>query len=1708
EFNIPGSGPHEIALNYYLPQIKSSTTIDATTQVGYTEGNPAITLSGQNKFASGFDVNNATTLINGIHIKNFNNNGVLLYNASNSRVENCVFTSITNTIDTKTAAVGIRIVGSNNVELYGNDIQVKLNSTSSLSPTYGVFVDKSFYCIIGGTEEGKSNLIANCGYVGVAVRGCNYNKISGNIFDNNEKAIEMVYSANAGIQPPEITDYQNGILSGTALPNSTIEVFGSTGEENANEYLESTIADGGGGWSVEVSTGYEYFVGTQRDGENNSSGLSSVFINTITTQLLTMYQNTDSIDLDDFLYASILPDAIQYEFNVIQTDSGVNQIITKDVNYFSLLELENNEAYYDKEYKIKVRAVFENEVSAWGDEIVLRTIDKQKYRYGIAHIRILPSYNNAIIPFSGIDNSVPILIEGYDELNSILKVNTIEKTFPKILNKLPDLFNIYTIYFDESFSTDSLISWANQTAYFEYVSKYPIYKINEDVNDPYFENPPTQCTFCDNNLGQWSLQQLNAENTWNLVENDNIIKIAIVDNAVRYDHQDLHDNIYINTGEIPVNVLSILLSDTYDTNENNFVDANEFVNYCNEISPLSISNLYDVMNNQSEFSDIFDGIDNDDNGYVDDIIGWDASDEYNNDNDPYPGVITTQGEKIFAHGTHVAGIASAVTNNNEGMASLSFNHSRIIPVKTTKDTNSSNFLDNSYDGVQYAIAAGADIINMSWGAEWTDAIANYPLYSVITSAHYNLGITFIASMGNDWGYKKNAPACIPVVVAIGATNSSQSVANFSTHGNYMDFFAPGADILSTYSAGINEYFCESGTSMSCPLASSLWALIKSINPNATFNQIYNCITSTCYKPSFWSTDCTETVDPTPWSTQISKYGIINPYDAVLCFNELPPVAMFEHLGGSTCPETDLYFYSISSGGPISSEMTLSWTCSNPEVLFSTPSALNTNISFPDEGTYTIVFTIFDVNHEIISQYEENIFAAYPKVEFNNVYNFSSCYGFEVSVFLEFSGNPPFSFNYRLNDGPEITINNVVSQNYSLIVDGSNILSVGSSNIVSITNVSDYSCLNSDDVFITTFEIIDCDLCSRNHNNVMTWNQGQMQFAPSSFSYTPSTNTFPESSCAISDNFGNPLLLMKGDYLYNLTCINALNEYTEITGSEFGFSSKEGSIILPHDSGNPYLYYALVVTDNNSSSTFPMSLKYYLIDVSEMQIINTEIILKDDVEVMEACKISDDYGYWILTNTKSINKNNLYKLQNNILEFQGEIEVPYRNISAHMCFSPNMNLLAAKQEIRGTTEFTYATNIYNFNRDINCPIEDRLSLVKSIEHVTFTPYNYEFSPNSQLLYITGNESGLKLMQFPIYNSDNNPTYIKEGEQGTLSGMRLGLDGKLYIELIVSGGVDKISYLRAPNEIGEACMYVNGAYISNTLLGIELSRRIPEIPFNFSIKEEVIDCQNNLIIEDLTGYEPFTYLWSNSSTDDHINNIVPGEYSVTISDMYNCTLSKNINVQEFNTVTCFINAVNDICFGTINSGSVDFTITDGAAPYIVELIADVSVSETLNVDNYGSYTFENLGVNDYSIQVIDDNGCIFETNFSIGLASEMILTISVLNIPCEGSANGSAYADVQFGVSPYSYIWSNGETNQTAVLLTGGEFEVTVIDNNNCSVTGDIFISENESPSITLTAVPGVICAGESSTITAGATGGLSPCISEWSPILPQQENNIV
>lgn len=173
------------------------------------------------------------------------------------------------------------------------------------------------------------------------------------------------------------------------------------------------------------------------------------------------------------------------------------------------------------------------------------------------------------------------------------------------------------------------------------------------------------------------------------------------------------------------------------------------------------------------------------------------------------------------HGTHVAGIISALVNNGEGVAGMSW-FNPILPVKV---------LDSSGAGSTYAVAQGiiwaadhgAKVINLSLG-NYADAQF---LHDAIKYA-YDKDVVLVAASGNDNTERPGYPAAYEEVFAVAATDSKKNKASFSNYGDYIDVAAPGVSIPSTYPD--NQYAALSGTSMASPHVSALAALIRSANP--------------------------------------------------------------------------------------------------------------------------------------------------------------------------------------------------------------------------------------------------------------------------------------------------------------------------------------------------------------------------------------------------------------------------------------------------------------------------------------------------------------------------------------------------------------------------------------------------------------------------------------------------------------------------------------------------------------------------------------------------------------------------------------------------------------------------------------------------------------------------------------------------------------
>ena len=185
------------------------------------------------------------------------------------------------------------------------------------------------------------------------------------------------------------------------------------------------------------------------------------------------------------------------------------------------------------------------------------------------------------------------------------------------------------------------------------------------------------------------------------------------------------------------------------------------------------------------------------------------------------------------HGTHVAGIAAAGTNNGVGIAGICGNCS-VLPVRVL-DASGVGTWSQVADGIIYAADHGAKIINLS-------LTGKYPSNAVADAVNYawNHGALVVAAAGNSDSSEPSYPAAYDKVVAVAATTTSDSKWGLSNYGNWITVAAPGATVYSTVPGG--GYDFKSGTSMAAPHVSGLAGLIWSVNPKLTNQDVWDLIT--------------------------------------------------------------------------------------------------------------------------------------------------------------------------------------------------------------------------------------------------------------------------------------------------------------------------------------------------------------------------------------------------------------------------------------------------------------------------------------------------------------------------------------------------------------------------------------------------------------------------------------------------------------------------------------------------------------------------------------------------------------------------------------------------------------------------------------------------------------------------------------------------
>ncbi|MBI2608879.1 MAG: S8 family serine peptidase [Deltaproteobacteria bacterium] len=230
------------------------------------------------------------------------------------------------------------------------------------------------------------------------------------------------------------------------------------------------------------------------------------------------------------------------------------------------------------------------------------------------------------------------------------------------------------------------------------------------------------------------------------------------------------------------------------------------------------------------------GVDDDGNGYVDDVNGWDFT---HNDNSPFD-----DGH----HGSHVSGIIAAVAGNG-GVVGVAPNV-KIMPIKGLFGFGSGELADLT-NAIYYAADNGAHIINASWGGQMEELAESKALKEAITYAQ-NKGVLFVAAAGNETLDNDQIPMMpasydVDGILSVAATTPADTLASFSNVGKTsVDVGAPGTNIISTISWNPERkgYEAMSGTSMATPVVAGVAALAKSLKPDLTNRELKELIMKT------------------------------------------------------------------------------------------------------------------------------------------------------------------------------------------------------------------------------------------------------------------------------------------------------------------------------------------------------------------------------------------------------------------------------------------------------------------------------------------------------------------------------------------------------------------------------------------------------------------------------------------------------------------------------------------------------------------------------------------------------------------------------------------------------------------------------------------------------------------------------------------------
>lgn len=1043
----------------------------------------------------------------------------------------------------------------------------------------------------------------------------------------------------------------------------------------------------------------------------------------------------------------------------------------------------------------------------------------------------------------------------------------------------------------------------------------------------------------------------------------------------------------------------------------------------------------------------------------------------------------------FDHGTHVAGIAGAVTDNSQGLASIGFMN-KIVPVKTRSDNEYWGYLDYAYEGLAWAVANATSVtpnvkvINCSWGLDATLASPGvYDTYMAVAQSAADRGVLIVASAGNEGNSTHRFPAALGEYHVLGSTttfvrdpNLVLAVSNvnfqnkknaFSNHGTWVDIAAYGEGIIGLGFYNNNTSTYKDGTSMSAPLVAGLAGLIYSYAPNITRDQVIDALKRGS-NPSFYNLP-----DNQPYAANMTLgSGII---DALSSLNIAAQLA--------SVPDCAILINSINLTGPTS----LSGQ-SGLYTLNVNYTDLNTNLFYDWNDGSTGQDLLFS---PITSGINELVVTVTTRTGCTAIADICVDVTCPITPTLSVTPRPYIGLNQGVTitnttNSPGATYSWASPPTGAILGQPSSAqfpLTPTNNGIFNVTLIATHpsgctaqevqpifmgGCTNP--LRVGTWPLV--------NNQRLSFIQGNGAYSAQATPSNPSYTSFGEESGGlICGEDGTIKLSSNGLFLFYYPPGGAQVQRIRLNGNP---SSTQNSIIVQRPDGpNPFQnnrYYYIFT--NNAAEGNVNGLNVHVWDEQNpTQIVSSQLFSNRATEHLTAVRHCNGKDIWIVSHeygnntfrafvvTENSPVSGAITLQNVTSSVGPTLDVRAVSFSSPSMFDFNIESVGTVKPNLGGNQL--AMTVFTSEGTLNSPngglhlfdFDNSSGIISNARQLLNNTYFYgmEFSPNGRYIYVSRsvenqNElySGNILLQYDIATSSllsfGYPTNYEGAGQ-----LQLGLDGKIYHTEHTG---NNIGVFNSPNQTAANAGYVTVGVRTNNMLSWGLPNTFQDY-LGFSanpINAPHSVCTGSVVTVTAQHSCNGTHLWSVASSVPNGANIVGSNQNGS------CVISF--------TEPCIVTITlvkTSLCGGPFTYQR-SVTVTDLPSPPQVSMIPP-TCSNPVRLDvgpGYASYNWGNnettrylsvTGSGVYVCTFTNTSGCSNTVAFPVTITGPVVsVTLNVLS-SCLTPNDITLTASVNPSNPNYTYRWFDPfgnllGTTTNSTLVTSymlGEFRVEVFAN---------------------------------------------------------------